>query len=74
MNKLLLQITSIMFQCACYITQSWTSFIAYSSTSQEKNGFKYPALLIDIFMLKRNIIIIWTCFIGPVTSLSVAFF
>ena len=36
-----------------------------------KNGFKYPALLIDIFILYRKHNLDLT--IGPVTSLSVAF-
>ena len=36
---------------ACYITQSSTFFDCLFILSLRKNGFKYPALLINIFIL-----------------------
>ena len=43
-------------------------FLLFIHPRLRKNGFKYAALLINVFVN-----IIWTGSVGPVTSLSVAF-
>ena len=45
------QISAIIFHAACFVTQSLTFFDCLFIYVPEKNGFKYPALLINIFIL-----------------------
>ena len=52
------------------------SLIVYSSTSQKKNGFKYPALytlLINIFILKRKHNLYLLCWARYVSICSIYF-
>ena len=65
------QISAIIFQCGVLYHTEFAFLWLFIHLRPRKNGFKYLALLINIFILKGNII--WTCSVGPVTSLSVAF-
>ena len=66
------QISSIIFQCCVLYHAEFDFLCLLIHLRPRKNGFKYSALLIDIFIsFKGNII--WTSYGGPVTSLSVAF-
>ena len=49
----------------------WLFFIVYPSTSQKKRASNTLHYLLIFLSFKGNII--WTCSVGPVTSLSVAF-
>ena len=51
----------LFYNVACYITPSSTFFDCLFICVPEKNGFKYPALLINIFILYRthNLDLLW---------------